>query len=176
MPRPMSLPLPLVVVMGVSGSGKSTIAKGLAERLDVPFVEGDDLHPDANVAKMASGQPLTDADRWPWLRAVGQAMEAERVRGQGVVVSCSALKRAYRDSIRAEVRGGVRFILLNGAHEVIAARMAGRKGHFMPPALLDSQFATLELPGADEDAVTLDVAQSVAALIDQACAAVLGHI
>lgn len=166
--------LPLVVVMGVSGSGKSTIAAGLAKRLGVTFVEGDDLHPHANVEKMAGGIPLTDDDRWPWLRAVGQAMEAVRQGEGGVVVSCSALKRAYRDCIRAEVNGLVRFVLLTGSRAVIAGRMAGRKGHFMPTTLLDSQFATLELPGSDENAVTLDVAQSIEALVDQAFTAVSG--
>ncbi len=159
---------PLIVVMGVAGSGKSTIASALAERLEVAFVEGDALHPHANVEKMANGTPLTDEDRWPWLRAIGVTMESERRAGHGVVVSCSALKHAYRDCIRSMVKGCVRFILLNGPRDLIALRMAGRKGHFMPPALLDSQLATLERPGADEDAVILDITEPVEQLVDEA--------
>jgi gluconokinase len=163
--------LPLIVVMGVAGSGKTTIASGLAKRLEVAFIEGDALHPHSNVEKMAGGIPLTDEDRWPWLRAIGTTMESERREGHGVVVSCSALKHIYRDCIRSMVHGPVRFILLNGPRDLIALRMAGRKGHFMPPALLESQFATLEPPGADEDAVTLDITGTVEQLIDQAYAA-----
>src|SRR6202012_3554777 len=140
----------LIVVMGVAGSGKTTIASALAERLGVPFVEGDSLHPAANVKKMASGQPLTDEDRWPWLRAIGERMEVERATGHGVVVDCSALKRYYRDCLRSEVHGKMHFILLDGSRQLISDRMKKRKGHFMPPALLDSQFATLEPPTPDE--------------------------
>jgi gluconokinase len=160
--------LPLIVVMGVSGSGKSTIAAGLAERLGVRFVEGDTLHSAANIRKMAHAIALTDEDRWCWLRAVGAAMEQERRAGRGVVVSCSALKRDYRDCIRAMVEGPVRFILLDGARDLIAGRMAGRQRHFMPPALLDSQIATLERPGAGENAVTLAIDAPVARLLDAA--------
>ena len=105
---------PLIVVMGVAGSGKTTIASGLAETLGVPFVEGDSLHPAANVKKMAAGIPLTDEDRWPWLEAIGERMEVERVTGHGVVVSCSALKHVYRDCLRKKVNGTVQFILLDG--------------------------------------------------------------
>src|ERR1700679_378891 len=147
---------PLIVVMGVAGSGKTTIASGLAQRLGVPFVEGDSLHPPANVQKMASGIALTDEDRWPWLEAIGQRMEMERITGHGVVVSCSALKHAYRDCLRKEVHGKVHFILLDGSRELICERMKKRKGHFMSPALLDSQFATLERPTPEEHAVILD--------------------
>ena len=144
---------PLIVVMGVAGSGKTTIASGLAEKLGVPFVEGDSLHPIANVKKMASGTPLTDEDRWPWLRAIGERMEVERLTGHGVVVSCSALKHVYRDCLRKEVHGKV--------------------GHFMPAALLDSQFATLEKPTADEHAVILDIAQAIPTLLTEAEQAVV---
>lgn len=164
--------VPLIVVMGVAGSGKSTIAAGLAERLGVDFIEGDALHPQANVDKMAGGMALTDEDRWPWLEAIGQRMEAERVAGMGVVVSCSALKHVYRDRLRGQVHGRVRFLLLDGPKELIAKRMLGRKGHFMPQSLLDSQLATLEKPGPDEDAVVLDISHTVPALLMEASAAV----
>jgi gluconokinase len=144
----------VVVVMGVSGSGKSTVGRELADRLGVPFAEGDDFHPPANVAKMASGQPLTDADRWPWLRALA-AWVAEH-SDSGGVVTCSALKRSYRDLLRSAA-DNVWFLHLAGDREVIAARLAVRGGHFMPPALLDSQFATLEPLDADEPGLVIDV-------------------
>jgi len=159
---------PLIVVMGVAGSGKTTIASGLAERLGVPFVEGDSLHPAANVKKMAGGVPLTDDDRWPWLEAIGERMEVERVTGHGVVVSCSALKQVYRDCLRKKVHGKVQFILLDGSRELITGRMKQRKGHFMPPALLDSQFATLEKPTPDEHALVLDISHAIPALLAEA--------
>ena len=163
---------PLIVVMGVAGSGKTTIANALAERLGVPFVEGDSLHPAANVKKMASGIPLTDEDRWPWLRAIGERMEVERSTGHGVVVSCSALKHVYRDALRRCVHGRVQFILLDGSRELIGQRMRKRKGHFMPPALLDSQFATLERPTADEHATVLDISHTIPSLVTEAVQAV----
>ncbi len=163
--------VPLIVVMGVAGSGKSTIASGLAEKLDVDFIEGDALHPQSNVDKMAGGAPLTDEDRWPWLEAIGARIEEERKAGIGVVVSCSALKHVYRDRLRSKVNGRVRFILLDGPRELISKRMKGRKGHFMPPALLDSQLATLERPGPDEDAVILDISNPVPTLLAEATAA-----
>jgi gluconokinase len=164
---------PLIVVMGVAGSGKTTIASGLAERLGVPFVEGDSLHPIANVKKMAGGIPLTDEDRWPWLTAIGERMEVERLTGHGVVVSCSALKHAYRDCLRKHVHGKVHFILLDGSRELITDRMKRRKGHFMPAALLDSQFATLEKPTPDEHAVILDISHPVPALLVEAAQALV---
>jgi gluconokinase len=164
---------PLIVVMGVAGSGKTTVASHLAERLGVPFVEGDSLHPIANVKKMASGQPLTDEDRWPWLRAIGERMEVERSTGHGVVVACSALKRIYRDCLRREVHGKMHFILLDGSRQLISDRMKQRKGHFMPPALLDSQFATLEKPTPDEHAVILDIAHTPAELVDEAVRSIM---
>ncbi|WP_191283314.1 gluconokinase [Pseudolysinimonas yzui] len=140
-----------LVVMGVSGTGKSTIGRGLAETLGLPFVEGDDLHPPANVAKMAAGIPLTDADRAPWLDRI--AAELDRP----VVITCSALKRSYRDRLRAAAPDLV-LVYLHGSPELLAARMAQRDGHFMPPSLLESQLATLEEPSADEDAIPVDVA------------------
>lgn len=159
---------PLIVVMGVAGSGKTTLASQLAEKLGVPFVEGDSLHPAANVKKMASGIPLTDEDRWPWLDAIGERMEAEHATGHGVVVACSALKRTYRDRLRLHVHAKMHFILLDGSRQLISDRMKKRKGHFMPPALLDSQFATLEKPTPDEHAVILDISRSPAELVEDA--------
>lgn len=164
--------VPLIVVMGVAGSGKTTIASGLAEKLGVPFVEGDSLHPAANVKKMSAGIPLTDEDRWPWLRAIGERMEVERLTGHGVVVSCSALKHVYRDCLRQQVHGKVQFVLLDGSRELISDRMKQRKGHFMPPALLDSQFATLQKPTPDEHAVVLDISHTVPQLLAEASAAI----
>ena len=146
-----------VVVMGVSGSGKTTVGERLAAQLGVPFVDGDALHPPANVAKMASGVPLTDDDRAPWLRIVGQAVAG--TAPDGVVVACSALKRSYRDLIRAEAPGTL-FAELDGTRELLAARMSARPGHFMPVSLLDSQLATLEPLHQDEDGLRLDVGGS----------------
>lgn len=143
-----------VVVMGVSGSGKTTVGELLASRLGVPFVDGDSLHPAANVAKMASGVPLDDDDRAPWLRAIGETLAG--TSPEGVVVACSALKRTYRDLIRAEAPGAV-FAELDGTREVLAARMAARPGHFMPVSLLDSQLATLQPLQEDEAGMRLDV-------------------
>jgi gluconokinase len=152
---------PALVVMGVSGAGKSTVGTLIAERLGVPFRDADDFHPPANIAKMSAGTPLTDADRWPWLDAIGAHLAAHRARG--CVVTCSALKRAYRDRLRAAAPG-LRFVFLHGAMELVAARQAARAGHFMPASLVASQFATLEAPGADENAIALDVAASPEAL------------
>ena len=160
--------VPLIVVMGVAGSGKSTIAAGLAEKLGVDFIEGDGLHPQANINKMASGLPLTDDDRWPWLEAIGERIDAERVAGMGGVVSCSALRQVYRECLRKKVNGRVQFILLDGPRDLISKRMLGRKGHFMPQSLLDSQLATLEKPGPGEDAVILDISHNVPTLLVEA--------
>ncbi len=146
----------IVVVMGVSGSGKTTIAERLAAAEGWTLLEGDSFHPPANVAKMASGTPLTDEDRWPWLRAIAAAIDAYRARGESAVVACSALRRAYRDILIGE-RKDVRLVYLRGSQALIAARLRARKGHFMPPALLDSQFRTLEEPGPDENPITVAV-------------------
>jgi gluconokinase len=150
-----------LVVMGVSGSGKSTVGAALAQRLRVPFEDADDLHPSANVAKMSRGEPLDDHDRYPWLELVGEWLA---VHEDGGVMSCSALKRKYRDQIRG-VAPGVRFLLLDGTPEVIGRRQAARPGHFMPPSLMASQFATLEPLAPDEDGVVIDVDQSVDAIV-----------
>jgi gluconokinase len=150
------------VVMGVSGCGKSSIGADFAGQIGATFVDGDDLHPAANVAKMSSGTPLTDADRAPWLAAVGQTFAKGDLP---LVIGCSALKRSYRDIIRDTAGGPVTFLFLDGTRAVIEARMAKRQGHFMPPALLDSQFATLEPPNDDESAVRVDIDQTPAAIV-----------
>ncbi len=146
----------ILVVMGVAGCGKTTIARMLAERLGWRFQEGDALHPPANVAKMSAGTPLTDDDRWPWLHTIAGVMDGWRAEGASGIVTCSALKRAYRD-ILVGGHPDVRIVHLAGEKALIAARMAARKGHFMPTALLDSQFATLEPPGADENPIVVDI-------------------
>ena len=148
-------PLPLVV-MGVSGSGKSTVAAQVAGRIGLPYRDGDDLHPKANVDKMHAGIPLTDDDRWPWLDRVAEALVEGARDGGGVVLACSALRRAYRDRLRAGTGGRVRFAFLDVDFGVIEDRLKRRVHHFMPRALLQSQFDTLERPGADEtDVVTV---------------------
>ncbi|MEU6244343.1 gluconokinase [Streptomyces sp. NPDC047024] len=144
----------VVVVMGVAGTGKTTIGPLLAARLGVPYAEGDDFHPQANIDKMSAGIPLEDADRWPWLDAIGTWAHSRA--GLGGVVSSSALKRSYRDRLRAEAPGIV-FVHLSGSRELIEGRMSQRQGHFMPTALLDSQFATLQPLEADEAGVAVDV-------------------
>ncbi|MEV0019352.1 gluconokinase [Streptomyces tendae] len=145
----------VVVVMGVAGTGKTTIGPLLAARLGVPYAEGDDFHPPANIAKMTAGTPLTDEDRWPWLDAIGGWAYGRA--GLGGVVSSSALKRSYRDRLRAAAPGVV-FVHLTGSRELIEDRMSHRQGHFMPTALLDSQFATLQPLEPDESGVAVDVA------------------
>jgi gluconokinase len=154
----------LFVVMGVSGSGKTVIGSALARSLGVEFVEGDDFHPEANVKRMASGIALTDEDRAPWLRSIAARLRAAKDAGTGLVVSCSALKRSYRDLLRAEA-GELHLIFLNGGRALIAERVANRTGHFMPQSLLDSQFAALEAPGADEDVWERDVRESPTDLV-----------
>ena len=154
-----------LVVMGVSGSGKSTIADKLAARLGWDFEDGDKFHPAGNVAKMSAGHPLTDEDRWPWLQAIADEIDGVCKAGQHAVIACSALKRAYRD-ILVHGRDDVRIIYLRGTQELIASRLALRKGHFMPPGLLDSQFKTLEPPGECENPVTVSIDAPVEAIVD----------
>jgi len=157
--------------MGVAGSGKSVIGAALASALGVEFVEGDKYHSADNVQRMSAGVPLTDDDRAQWLRALALRIREARDAGTGLILTCSALKRAYRDILRAEARD-LRFVFLKGERALIAERLAGRRGHFMPPSLLDSQFAALEEPSLDENAWVCDVRQSpqdiVAALMAQA--------
>ena len=163
----------LLVVMGVCGCGKSSLGQALAKRLGWEFVEGDELHPAANVAKMASGQPLDDADRQDWLRALAARMRQAVQGGRSLVLSCSALKRAYRDLLRRECGAAqaLRFIHLHGEQALLAQRMAQRSGHYMPASLLQSQLAILELPQADERALTLDAAVAVQGNLAAICRA-----
>ena len=153
----------VVVVMGVAGTGKTTIGPLLAARLGVPYAEGDDFHPQANIAKMSAGHPLTDDDRWPWLDAIGRW--AHERHGLGGVVSSSALKRSYRD-ILVHGRDDIRIVFLNGTQDLIADRLAARKGHFMPPGLLTSQFKTLEPPQPAERPITVSIDAPVEAIVD----------
>jgi gluconokinase len=146
----------VVIVMGVSGSGKTTIAAGLARAEGWILLEGDSFHPPANIAKMMAGTPLTDEDRWPWLRAIAAREDELLAAGQSAVVACSALKRSYRD-ILIGTRPDTVLMYLRGSKALIAGRMKSRKGHFMPAALLDSQFAALEEPGPDEHPIIVDI-------------------
>lgn len=150
------------VVMGVSGSGKSHIGRDFAEVIGARFFDGDDLHPRANIAKMARGLPLDDADRAPWLERIGGTL-----RHPGTVVACSALRRCYRDAINDAAGGPVTYLFLHGAPETLRARMTRRDGHFMPPALLDSQLSILEAPGPDEACVTADIEAAPRAIVTQ---------
>ncbi|MEU2601150.1 gluconokinase [Streptomyces hirsutus] len=158
----------VVVVMGVAGTGKTTIGPLLAARYGVPYAEGDDFHPPANIAKMSAGTPLDDGDRWPWLDAIGEWAHGRA--GLGGVVSSSALKRSYRDRLRAAAPGVV-FVHLTGDRALIEDRMSHREGHFMPTALLDSQFATLQPLEPDEAGVAVEVSGSPEEITEQAVAA-----
>jgi gluconokinase len=162
----------VLLLMGVSGCGKTTVGKALAEKLGCPFTDADDLHPPANKAKMSAKIPLTDDDRWPWLRRVREVMDATPP-GQQRIVACSALKRAYRRMLM-EGAEGVRLIYLRGSFDLIAARLAARKGHFMPPDLLRSQFAVLEEPSAGEG-VSVDISLEPSALAE-ACLTAAGGL
>ncbi len=156
----------MVVVVGVSGAGKTTLGVALAQRLGWAFQEGDDLQPPENIAKMAAGRPLTDADRAPWLEAVATWIDARKAAGEAAVVTCSALKRAYRDQLRLG-RAQVRLVYLEGARDVIADRLKSRRHAYMPPTLLDSQLADLQPPGIDEGALTVPINQSVAEQVEE---------
>lgn len=163
----------IYVVMGVSGCGKSTVGEALATHLGVDFIEGDRVHPPENVARMAAGIPLTDADRQGWLEALASHIADARRAERGLVVSCSALKRRYRDILRSAA-SDVRFVFLKGERDLLAARMAERPGHYMPVSLLDSQFAALEEPAADENAWIFDVAQAPEAIVSALIARIDG--
>jgi gluconokinase len=154
-----------LVVMGVSGSGKTTIADKLAERLGWTCEDGDKYHPKSNVEKMSAGHPLTDEDRWPWLNAIADEIERVCAAGGHAVVACSALKRTYRD-VLLRGRDDVRIVFLNGTQQLIAQRLSLRKDHFMPPGLLDSQFRTLEPPGLSENAIDVSIDAPVNTIVD----------
>jgi gluconokinase len=160
-----------VVVMGVAGSGKSTVGAALGQALSIPFVDGDDLHSSAARAKMTSGTGLTDEDRMPWLDRIGATLADADTHPAGVIVACSALKRIYRQRLRERVGAGLRFLFLDGDASLMRARVAARPGHFMPASLVESQFATLERPDGETDVVTLaadaDLESGMADLVDR---------
>jgi gluconokinase len=156
----------LYVIMGVSGSGKSLIGARLARALDLEFLEGDELHPPENVRRMAAGIPLTDDDRHDWLHAIAARLHEAKRRGIGLVVSCSALKRRYRDLLRSVGAADVRIVYLAGSRALLTERLAQRRGHFMPPTLLDSQLATLEEPSPDERAWVCDISAAPDAIVN----------
>jgi gluconokinase len=160
-------PIRAIIVMGVAGSGKTTLASLLAEKLDCGFLEGDDYHSEANVAKMRGGKPLTDEDRWPWLDALGAAVARSIATNGFAVASCSALRRVYRDRLRASIGPGVLFVLLEADAAELTRRLNDRAGHYMPASLLGSQLATLERPQADEDALDLRTDRAPALLAEQ---------
>ena len=164
----------MVVVMGVSGSGKTTVAKGIAVSMHWLFAEGDAFHPEANVAKMHAGHPLTDEDRWPWLRLIGDWIQEQEDAGKSAVVTCSALRRVYRDLLR-EGRPAVRFLHVQPGKEVIEDRLEHRAGHYMPPSLLPSQLATLEPLEPDEPGVTISGEGTEAEVLDRALTALGLH-
>ena len=154
-----------LIVMGVAGSGKSTIGETLAGRIGWRFEDGDRFHPASNVAKMSAGVPLTDDDRWPWLQAIADEIDRLCAAGERAVVACSALRRVYRD-VLIHGRNDVRLVYLDGSQQLIADRLNRRKGHFMPPDLLASQFKTLEPPERDERPITVPIDASVEAIVD----------
>jgi gluconokinase len=160
-------PAPLVVVMGVSGCGKSTVGRLIAKRLACEFLEGDDLHPPRNLERMAAGIALTDHDRRDWLKAIAEQLADASAARHGLIVSCSALKRSYRNQLRT-ASGELAFVHIHGSLDVLEARMLARTGHFMPPSLLASQLQTLEPPGADERCITLDAALPPENIAEQA--------
>jgi carbohydrate kinase (thermoresistant glucokinase family) len=157
--------------MGVSSSGKSTVGEALAKRLNAPFLDGDGYHPPANVEKMRAGTPLTDADRWPWLERLALAMKDAAETNGLAVGACSALRRAYRDFLTQTAGEPILFVYLKGTKDVIAARIAARQHEFMPASLLDSQFATLEEPAADENAMAVPVTDSVDGIVERVATA-----
>jgi gluconokinase len=166
------IPARILVVMGVSSSGKSVVGKALGRKLHAPFLDGDGYHPPANKEKMRAGIPLTDEDRWPWLETLAKALH-ETAGEKGVVVgACSALKRAYRDFLTDKAGEPILFVLLDGPKEVIAARIAARQHEYMPASLLDSQLATLERPAPDENAITLSIEDPIETIAAKAAKAV----
>ena len=165
MPASPSKPPCALIVMGVAGSGKSTIGGALAERLGWAYEDADTFHPASNVAKMSAGQPLTDEDRWPWLKAIAAEIDRVCAGGRKIVIGCSALRRVYRDLL-VHGRDDIRFVYLDGSQALIADRIGHRKGHFMPADLLASQFETLEPPGPDEHALAVSIDAPVTSIVD----------
>jgi gluconokinase len=155
-----------LIVMGVSGAGKTTIGETLAARLGWPYEDADTFHPASNVAKMSAGQPLTDEDRWPWLKAIAAEIDRACAAGEHIVIGCSALKRSYRD-VLMQGRTDTRLVYLDGTQSLIADRLSHRKGHFMPPGLLISQFAALEPPTPNERPVTVSIDAEVEVIVDR---------
>lgn len=155
-----------VYILGVSGTGKTSVGQALAQRLQLPYLEGDDFHPDENVAKMRSGVPLNDQDRWPWLTAIANSARRHLQADSGVVVACSGLKKTYRDYLREKTNSKGTMVLLTGSRELLMQRHSRRTGHFMPPSLLDSQLATLELPVPQEDVIEVDIQASVDDIVE----------
>ena len=158
-----------IIIMGVCGTGKTTVGEALAERLGCPFLEGDSFHPPENVEKMRAGTPLDDEDRWPWLRDLGKAIADEGENATTVIATCSALKRAYRDCLRRETGDKTLFVLLHGDRDLLMQRLQERTHRYMPSTLLDSQLQTLEMPEPDEMSLSLDVSASALALVDKIC-------
>ena len=154
-----------VIVMGVSGCGKSSVGERLATLRGWTYIEGDALHPPENVAKMAGGTPLTDDDRWPWLDRIGQELANAAAKGEAIVVTCSSLKKIYRDRMRKAADGKLDFVFLQGSFEVLSARMTARKGHFMPSSLLESQLKTLESPVGEPGVVTVSIENSIEEIV-----------
>ncbi len=166
--------IPPLIVMGVSGCGKSSVGEALAARFAVPYIEGDAMHPPANIAKMSAGTPLNDEDRWPWLDALSARLKAQAAKYGGAIASCSSLKKSYRDRLQAGSGPQTRFIFLDCSRETLERNQSARKGHFMPPSLLDSQLATLEPPFDEARAIIIDgnlpfnaVIQSIFAKLEQ---------
>ncbi len=169
--QPASKGYRLFVVMGVAGCGKTTIGEALALALNCAFLDGDTYHPKSNVEKMSRGEPLSDEDRWPWLEIFGTELAKAGTQDQPVAIGgCSSLKKIYRERIAEAAGEPVLFIYLNGSRDLIAKRMGAREGHFMPTSLLDSQFATLEVPGADEPAISVDIDATTQEIVTQAMA------
>ena len=161
------IPARIIIVMGVSSSGKSTVGQSIGRRLHVPFLDGDGYHPDANVEKMRAGIPLTDEDRWPWLERLAVALHEAADRKGAAVGACSALRRVYRDFLTEKAGEPILFVYLDGTREVIGERMAKRKHEYMPTSLLDSQFRILEEPSPDENAITVGIDRAPDAIVDE---------
>ena len=166
MTKPEDIKVKAIIVMGVSGCGKSSVASLLSEALDYRFIEGDELHPQANIDKMTQGIPLQDEDRWPWLDRIGA--ELEKAKDESVIVTCSALKRVYRDRLRKAAGHSVAFVFLDGTEALLTERMGKRKGHFMPLGLLKTQLDTLEVPTGEDGVVTVDIDNTLEDIRDKA--------